>query len=361
MNFLSNLSLPFKAIVSRRFYFDVMFHWKGVGLSYLFMLSAVIAIIATFPVKQTLQNLHELELSNVVAQIPASYVDKQGVLHAKQPTGQPVALRNSKGQFVVLYNPYDAPVEHTEVAVISMTAHSLIIQTQNGPVSVPWTAVYGNAGGDFEPLPVSQIMEESFNSGIVSTWIVVVLWFFSILAFIVLLAGLIGKFASMFIFKVQIPFVAALRLAAVGSTLVAILLVSQFFFALSLSYIFLTLIPVFYMVNFARDVRKLIDRSNADPMFAVSEENPLREWYRNKSADNGKLKEFINNSKAHENEPSQQAKQYQSNDEEKKDESKYALNDDWSDENEPIFDETTRHRSGEVKSGKNGEDSSFTP
>lgn len=439
MNFLSNLSLPLRAIISRRFYIDVMFRWRGVGLSYLFVLSAVLALIAVYPVQKTLQSLQNLELANVVAQIPASYVDNQGILHAKQPTNEPLYLQNSKKQLVVLYNPYDAKVDNNAQAAITLTSHAILIATAQGVVTVPWTALYGSDGSDFEPLPVSQLMEETFNSGIVSTWIVVTMWFFSILAFVVLFAALIGKFAALFIFKVHIPFVAALRLAAVGSTLVAFLLLGQFFFAISLSYIFMTLIPVFYMVSFARDVRKIIDRSNADPEFAASEQNPLREWYANSPNFNANAAN-INSSTSNFNNstsPSSQASEEQQSQDEGKafnassnsaskssldsfsqdslndpdsqqkavdskakdslasnlntensnvdssqsktseqsiqhdnqsannrtsydEENHFAFNGKW-DDDEPIFDEDKEYHSGEVKPGRKGEDSSFTP
>lgn len=440
MNFLSNLSLPLKAIISRRFYIDVMFRWRGVGLSYLFVLSAVLALIAVYPVQKTLQSLQNLELANVVAQIPASYVDNQGILHAKQPTNEPLYLQNSKKQLVVLYNPYDAKVDTDVQAAITLTSHAILIATAQGVVTVPWTALYGSDGSDFEPLPVSQLMEETFNSGIVSTWIVVSMWFFSILAFVVLFAALIGKFAAFFIFKVQIPFVAALRLAAVGSTLVAFLLLGQFFFAISLSYIFMTLIPVFYMVSFARDVRKLIDRSNADPEFAASEQNPLREWYLNSQNINSRAANInsttsnINSATSPDlntseqqpfqdedstfNSSSNSASQSSSDDfspesqktadakhntadSESKDldannldsdssdvdssqsknseqskrddkqsynkrtdydeENHFAFNGKWDNDDDPIFGEDREYHSGEVKPGRKGEDSSFTP
>lgn len=397
-NFISNLSIPFKAIVSRRFYIEVMYKWRGAGISYLFMLSAVLAILACFPVMQTLKDLKNSGLSNLVAQIPASYVDHNGVLHPKHPTGKPVELRNADGQLLVLYNPYDAKEPSNERPIIYIASHSLTFQSGTEIVNLPWTAVYGSDGGDFEPLQVSQVLEESFNAGVVSCWIVVLIWFFSSLACIVLLAGLVGKIAAILVFKVHIPFLLALRLAAVGSTLAAFLMLSEFFIHILMPYLLLSIIPIGYIIAFAQDIRRLIERSNSDPEFAVSEANPLREWfirkqtmggmqqdpsatyqniYRNgmqndqerqdapSSAQSQAQEQSQNLSQTQDKDQPQEHHQHQRPDErdgedEKSSENNFALNEKW-DDDEPVFDEHHVYHSGEVKRGKNGEDSSFTP
>ena len=53
-NLLTYLSYPIKAVVSRSFYIDVMFRMKGVGLVYLLILCAALALPACLQVKEVL-------------------------------------------------------------------------------------------------------------------------------------------------------------------------------------------------------------------------------------------------------------------------------------------------------------------
>lgn len=386
-----------------------MINWRGVGLTYIFMLAAALGVIATIPTLKSLGDLRDIELASVVAQIPASYVDNKGQMHPKHPTGEPLFLKNSKDQLVIVYNPYDAPQANQGAAMITLTSHGIILASPQGLISIPWMAIYGEGGGDFEPIPVSQLMSETFSAGFMSCWIAVTIWIFSSLAFVVLIASVVGKIISLLVYKVQIPYMIALRLSAVGSTLVGAVVVSQFFFVTPISYWLLSLIPVFYMVSFARDVRKIIDRAREDPEFALSAENPLNGWFKKQkqtnpdlwdstyhnpfepngqagsaqhdSFDVSKPQQNMDNTQNQE-QSAQSAQSEQSanseqpsatghatNDQQPKNadakqpakkENNYAFNDDW-DENEPIFDEKHEYHSGEVESGRNGKDSHFVP
>lgn len=386
-NFLSNLSIPLKAIISRRFYFEVMINWRGVGLAYTFVLAAALALFGAIPTMNSLGQMNDVELPNVVAKIPASYVDTQGTLHPKHPTGQPELLKNSKGQLILVYNPYDDHEANQLDAMIILNSKSIRLNSSQGLLTIPWSAVYGDTGGDLEPIPMSQLMAETFSAGFVSCWIAVTVWIFCSLAFIVLISSMLGKILALLIYKVQIPFAVAFRLAAVGSTLAGLLSLAQFFFLIPISYWVMSLIPVYYIVSFSRDVRKIIDRARKDADFALSDENPLNEWFKKQKQNNPQLWENtygpaktsedaskINKSAevsgqdaediADLNDTQDLPKSANSNQDSAKmhehkkpqRENTYAYNDKYEEDGDEH-----PHHTGEVRVGHDGKDSSFTP
>ena len=285
-NLLKYLSYPVKAIVSRNFYFEVMLKMKGVGLVYLLVLCSACALAATTQVQDVLLKFKSLELSTVVAQIPASTISAQGVLTANNPQdNKPLSIYNSHQELVMSYNLDNTPVEG-EVAPITITSHAAIIQTSEGTINVPWTSVYGNNGAQFEPLHAAQMLDQAFNASFVTIWMVVTLWIFSSLAFIVLIAACLTKILCLLISRMKVSFTLCLRLNAFGSTVIAFFILAQFFINISLSYIVMCLVPAIYSLSFLALVRRTLNKAADDPKFALSSNNPFASLFERQSRTN---------------------------------------------------------------------------
>lgn len=282
-NLLTYLTYPLRAVSSRRFYYTVFFAFRGAGFSYILLLSALIAIPACIKVKTSLEYLQQFELPTVVAKIPASYVDSQGQLYPKNDKdNRQILIANSKGQYIIAYNLDNAPLHdlpNGAIMPITITSNALMIHTDGGIVNLPWSSFYGSQGGDFEPLEAAKVLDATFSSSYMSVWVIVTIWLLSIISFAVLVASAITKvFASTFL-KLSVTFASCLRLCAYGSTAIAFLLLAQFFFNLSLSYLILCLVPTFYSISFLNNVRQTLALALESPREALSRSNPLWIWF----------------------------------------------------------------------------------
>ena len=280
-NLLTYLSYPIKAVVSRSFYIDVMFRMKGVGLVYLLILCAALALPACLQVKEVLTKFKALDLPSVVAQIPASTISPQGVLEPINPNDTaPLVIRNTRGEAVMFYNLENVEVKGaTEQPPITITSHAAIIRTGEGSINVPWTSIYGNNGAQFEPLEAAGVLEQVFSASFFSIWVVVTLWFLSSLAFVVLVAASLTKVFSLMIVKTKVNFVLALRVNAFATTLIGFFTLAQFYVNFSLSFIVMCMVPIVYTMSVLSMVRRDIVRALKDPYFALSKKNPFLIWF----------------------------------------------------------------------------------
>lgn len=280
-NLLTYLSYPIKAVVSRSFYIDVMFKMKGVGLVYLLILCAALALPACLQVKEVLTKFKALDLPSVVAQIPASTISPQGVLEPINPNdADPLLIYNTKGEAVMFYNLENVEVKGvTEHPPIIITSHAAIIRTGEGSINVPWTSIYGNNGAQFEPLEAAGVLEQAFSASYFSIWVVVTLWFLSSLAFVVLVAASLTKVFSIMIAKTRVNFVLALRVNAFATTLIGFFTLVQFYVNFSLSFIVMCMVPIVYTMSVLSMVRRDIVRALKDPYFALSKKNPFLIWF----------------------------------------------------------------------------------
>lgn len=279
-NFVNYLLYPLKAIGSKNFYYQVMFDLRGVGLRYMFFLCAAIALPATFQVRTALDTLKGFELSTVVAQIPPSYISPEGILSPDNERDSKLQIiYNSKKEAILAYNLENEPLPNNQYTPLTLTKDSLLINTQDGLIALPWQSLYGNAGAKFEPLEASKMMEEAFNSSYASIWLIVTLWIFSSIAFIILIAALITKVASTAILKFRMGFARALRLCSFGATVVALMLLLQFFFSITVSYFILCLVPVIYVMSFMAAMRRTIYHSLLDIDYALNPLNPFKEFF----------------------------------------------------------------------------------
>ena len=280
-NLLIYLTYPLQAIISRKFYYQHMFTMRGVGIAYLLLFSAALAVPACFKVHEALQSLQRLELSSIVAQIPPSRISPQGVLSPNNPAdNQPKVIFNSKQEPVLAYNLNGDPIEGFNGAFpITITANAALLNTMEGPISIPWSSIYGSSGADFAPAEAAMILEKTFNLSHVTIWSVVTIWIFSILAFIVLIAAVVTKVLALLLLKLKLSLSFALRINAFGSSLVGVLLLLQFFFNIAFSYIALCLVPVIYSMSFLNHMRKTLGMSLQDPAVALNKGNPFYHWF----------------------------------------------------------------------------------
>lgn len=284
-NILKYITYPVKAVFSRRFYFKVMSEMTGVGLTYVMLLCAALAVPATYQVKSALATLQSYELSTVVGMLPPSFITTQGqLIPMAENVEQPLIIRNSKGQAIISYNLENEPIpDLNEQVPITLTSHAAILNTRDGTVTLPWTSIYGNAGSQFEPLEMARALEQAFNSSYYTVWLMVTLWQFSLLAFIVLIAGGFTKLIGSLAIKTRVNYATALRLSAYGSTLPAFMMLMQFFFNVSFSYFVLCAVPLAYTLPFLINLRKVLESCLSDPKYALSQQNPLYKFYEEQS------------------------------------------------------------------------------
>ena len=222
-----------------------------------------------------------------------SYISPEGTLSPNNPQDaqRPLIVRNSRGSAVIAYNLNGDPLNADTVldperpagtlssepieVPISLTAQNLILNTVDGPIAVPWTAVYGESGGSFEPLATAQVFDAAFHSSYFALWGMVSLWLLSIIGLVVLVAACLLKPLSSLALKLKISFATALRLNAYGSTLVALLLLLQFFYNYSLSYMTLCLIPLLYSGMLMMQVRKHLKHAKDNIELALNAHNPM--------------------------------------------------------------------------------------
>ena len=89
----------------------------------------------------------------------------------------------------------------------------------------------------------------------------IVMWFFILLAGNALLSACIGRFLILFVFRIKLTFLATLRLCAYANTVVALLVLAQFFIYLPISYTVMLILPLLYVSVFSRAFRKELERS----------------------------------------------------------------------------------------------------
>lgn len=278
--YLPYLLFPIKAIFSRLFYYEVTFKFQGVGLRYMIFLCVFLAIPATFKVNTVLDSFGQLELSKIVAQIPPSYISKDGTLQPSSIDSADKVIYNSSNQPIIAYNPHNT-LTGTDISesLIILNAGSIGFKTNQGIVTVPWSSLYEDQDVEFEPLAGAQMVEQAINSSPLTIWAVVFLWMFSLLSFSIIIATAILFFVARLFFKVIINFKQLLRLSSYGSTLIAVLLLFQFYFNLSLSTVTMTLVPIFYVVIFFFDFKRYYIRTKLDLSYLNDPKNPLKNYF----------------------------------------------------------------------------------
>ena len=257
LNF-NNLLYPFWAITSRSFYLKVLFKMRGVGFYYLLAICAVIAIPAGFKVGAVLEHLKAMELSSLVSKIPPSYLDANGVLTPKDNAPSFVEIKNSRGEPIIIYNPDNAVLDNEDAnAPIELRSNSVIFKAGGQQNAVLYSSIF-STNSNFEPYDAASALDAAFNSSAFTVWALISVWFFAILSFNALIIAVIGRFVLLLINKVKVNFASMLRVASYANTIVAIILLLQYFISIPLSFTMIAFIPLVYIYFLGKDIRSTV-------------------------------------------------------------------------------------------------------
>lgn len=258
------LFYPVRALISRDFYFSVLFRMKGTGVLYLFVLSVVLAIPAAWRSMGVLEYFKSLEISTLVAQIPSSYLDQHGTLSPNSEDDAYKLIYNSHGVPAVVYNTQGRALEGDALqAPVEFTSQHIRVSTQKGVTEIPYTGFF-ETGSNFNPVAAADSAEMILNADLKMIWSALVMWFFILLVFNTLVSACLARFMMLFVFRIRMKFISALRLCAFANTIVAVLILAQFYFYLPVSYTIMILMPLLYMAAFSRAFRRELAQSGLE-------------------------------------------------------------------------------------------------
>ncbi len=259
---------PVKAVISRDFYFSVLFRMRGTGFLYLFLLCVVLAIPAAARTATVMHYFKSLDLPRLVAQIPASYLDSSGTLSPQGGSSSYAEVKNAQGEVVMVYNPEGKPLEGPAAdAPIEFGAKDMVIHNFKGGISLPYVGFFPTETS-FQPVQSAQMLEGVLGSSTQLIWSVLLLSMYMFLIFNALLTACLARFMMVFIFRIKAGFGATLRLCSYANTLVAFLMVAQFFVFLPMSYTIMVLVPLVYVGLFSQRFRAEIAKFGADGMMS---------------------------------------------------------------------------------------------
>lgn len=239
------LLMPFQALYSGKFYLSVL-QMRGMGFTYLLYLSLFLAIPASYKVYTTAQLFRSYDVPSLVAQIPPSYIDKNGVLSVKDNGPEQLIISNSKGQPVLAYNPGDKALPAGQNNLpLEITSRNLLIRTDMESVAIPWSSIF-STGANFEPYQSARTLDEILNSSPLAFWPAVGVYFFLMLLMNIVFAAAIIKIFFLMSMRVNLLVPQAMRLAVFGSTLCGFLLLLQFYVYVPIPFALQILLPVFY-------------------------------------------------------------------------------------------------------------------
>ena len=246
---------PLKAMTSRDFYFGVLFRMKGTGFLYLFLLCVVLAIPATWRTASVMHYFKSLGLPRLVAQIPPSYLDASGTL-APQGGGSSYAeIKNAQGEVVMVYNTDGKALSGAAAdAPIEFGAKDMVIHNFKGGISLPYIGLFPT-DTSFQPVQSAQALEGVLGASTQLIWSVLLLSMYMFLVFNALISACLSRFMMVFIFRIKAEFGATLRLCSYANTLVAFIMLAQFFVFLPMSYTVMALVPLVYVALFCQKFR----------------------------------------------------------------------------------------------------------
>lgn len=254
---LSYLRIPLLALYSKSFYLSLLGR-RGVGFTYLLCLSLVLAFPATyFKVYDMMQLFKSLQISTYVARIPASYLNGSGVLAPNNPDDSFVVISNPQGDPVMVYNTDDQPLEGELRAVpIELRSRFLIIRSSDPAqeVQLAWDTIYP-VNQSFEPYEAASVLDQALNASFMYVWVIVALYLFCSLALGTLITAAFAMLICLLIFRLGLRYTHCLRLMAYAHTMVALILLLQFFILIPISFTFMLLIPLVYVFMFGSALR----------------------------------------------------------------------------------------------------------
>ena len=257
---------PVLALVSKQFYYKVLFELRGLGGSYLLALSIALAVPASFKVLGILATFSALNLPALVTQIPPSYINKHGVLSPNDPSLGFRVITNHNHAAVIVYNPENRTLDSELTgAPFELQSDGLVIRGSGQQSKVSYQSFVGT-DISFEPMTTASMLETILASGFFSIWPMVTLWFFLILSFNTMLSGLISRILAILFIKLRMDFRAMLRLAAFANTSIALLLLLQFYVYFPIPFAVMCMIPIMYLIWFCRIIRQHMNRIGSEAL-----------------------------------------------------------------------------------------------
>lgn len=254
-NLKQALLSPFRAMVSRDFYFSVLFGMKGSGFLYIFLLCAALAIPGSIRTASVMHYFKSLDLPRLVVQIPASYLDESGTLSPNDQNEAYKEIKNQSGNLVMVYNTADKPLSGAAAdAPIEFNSKDMVFHNIKGGLSLPYVGLF-QTGTTFQPVQSAQMLEGVLGAGPLLIWSVIMLSMYFFLIFNAFVTACLARFMMLFIFRIRTSFGATLRLSSYANTLVAFIMLAQFFVFLPMSYTIMALVPLIYIALFSQRFR----------------------------------------------------------------------------------------------------------
>lgn len=283
---LELVKYPILAIFSKQFYFTVLFKLKGIGFKYLLSLCLILAIAASYKVTTVLDVFKELNVSNLVLNIPPSYIDSNGRLSPNDADNDFVLIKSDKGSNVILYNPSDKNYDSSYNAPFELRSDNIVIRYKNEVNSIPYTAIV-DTNTNFEPLASAKILDSLLSMSIIAIVPIVTIWLLYLLLINMVLSALISRVILLYVIKLKLEYKACFRLAAFANTSVAFLLFLQFFIYFPFPYTLMLLIPVIYLVGIGKTLRKNVLANQTAKQQGSNTENATNDDNNNPSNNGG--------------------------------------------------------------------------
>ena len=258
--FLTRFTDIFKALTSIDFYYNVLGQKKGLGLSYLLFLCAFLSIAISFKVQETINYYKNIDLPKLVSQIPASYLDSNGILSSNSQHEKVKEIYNSNGKLVILYNVDDFDLHSLKSAPnipeVLLLKDGLVVLGKSKDTfnKILWSSII-SGGVNFDPYMMSKMADEVASTSPLATWLIVTIWFFVMIIMNVLLVSVLARLMFALVFKIRLSYKNEFRLSAYANTPVAILMLLQFFMSIPLTLTIMCLIPLVYLSFFAKRMK----------------------------------------------------------------------------------------------------------
>lgn len=281
-SWLEKLTYPLKALYSREFYTYILTRMKGIGFVYLLLLSAAIAAPASLQVSTIMDRFKSLEIVSLVGQLPPSYLNKNGQLSPNDSNESYKLLYNSKGRPSIVYNTENKPLNGDALlAPLELNSSSFVVKSKENTQTVPYSSLF-EVDSSFSPLSAAQSLDMALSSGLPTIWSVVTIWFFSILSFNTLITALIAKFLFTIVSGINLKFMSYMRFCSFGNTIVAVLLLAQYYVNLHISYSVMAMLPLIYVFLVAKEYRKKLRELGPEGFAAyLSGDNNRRTVFQN--------------------------------------------------------------------------------
>lgn len=250
---------PVKALSSKRFYFEVLFSMKGLGFLYLLVLCIVLAVPSSIKINSVLNSFKDIELPRLIASIPPSYLTKDGVLIATDPSTGYKELRTTQGVLAIVYNVNDEPLKSSsELPVVELLSQKIVVRSPQKSTVLKYSELV-SPDTTFNPLEVSNMVEAVFEVAGAMLFVFLIGWFFCVLVFNALVIAFLSKFLFLLVGKMKTSFANTLRLSSFANTIVGLLLLIELVIDVKISFSLIMLTPLVYMMLFIKSFRQELE------------------------------------------------------------------------------------------------------